>query len=355
MNKTKIKKHTINLLRIVIGLGLAAVLIFITLKQTDTNLWEQLSKAAVPLLGLALFFYGIVLLVGAYRWQTLLRAQNIHISFKNVCRLQIIGFFFNLVVPGAVGGDVVKMGFAVRRAPEQKTETVFSILVDRILGLLGLFIVAAISVLAAFDKISALGGEYHIVETGAYIVAFCSVAGVAVFLALEFHHRLLHHKWVAPILNNLKRKLPHNITATAKRIITALNNYRQSRRTLAWALLMSIFVHTFLALALFAVGQSLHEDRLNAREYFVTAQVSNAIASVPLTPGGLGVRDKGTQEFFLAFGMKPAKSGAIPVTLTLVILAWALFGAIIFAFSPVPHKVPNVLKMAEEEKKGLTP
>ena len=245
MNNTKIKKHTLNLIRIIIGLGLAAGLIYMTLKQTDTDLREHLLGAYIPLLGFAVFLYGIMLLLGAYRWQTLLKAQNIHISFKNVCRLQFIGFFFNLVVPGAVGGDLVKMGFAVRRAPNQKTETVFSILVDRIVGLLGLFIVAAISVIVAFDRISALGTRYHIVETGAYIVALCSAGGIAAFLALEFHHKLLQHKWVAPVLNKLSRKLPHKIIATAKRLINALNIYRRSRKTLAYALLMSVVVHTF--------------------------------------------------------------------------------------------------------------
>ncbi len=51
---------------------------------------------------------------------------------------------FNLVIPGAVGGDLIKAAYLVRMQIK-KTQAIASMVIDRILGLLGLFILAAIA------------------------------------------------------------------------------------------------------------------------------------------------------------------------------------------------------------------
>ena len=51
---------------------------------------------------------------------------------------------FNLVIPGAVGGDLIKAAYLVRMRI-RKTQAIASMVIDRILGLLALFILAAIA------------------------------------------------------------------------------------------------------------------------------------------------------------------------------------------------------------------
>ena len=58
--------------------------------------------------------------------------------------LGFIGMVFNLVIPGAVGGDLIKAAYLVRMQI-RKTQAIASMVIDRILGLLGLFILAAIA------------------------------------------------------------------------------------------------------------------------------------------------------------------------------------------------------------------
>lgn len=341
MNRLRTKKHILTLCRLLIGVALALALIYLTLRRTDTQLWHQLQDIILPFIGACFAFYGIMLVVGAIRWQLLLRVQGITIPFFKICRLQLIGFFFNLAVPSAVGGDVVKMGYAFPYAPARKTEIVFSIIIDRVLGLMGLFTIAGIAVLLAIGNISELGNT---IKTGAYIVALASLSGIALFLGMEFHEQILRHRWIVPIINFMRRKLPESAMLVCRKLITGLDMYRQARKTLAVAFALSICVHTCLAMALLTTGWSLGGDELEVREYFVTAQVANAIASAPITPGGLGVRDKSSQEFLLAFGMPPGKSGAIPVTLTLVILSWALIGAVVFIFTPRTGNLQDLLE-----------
>ena len=58
--------------------------------------------------------------------------------------LGFIGMVFNLVIPGAVGGDLIKAAYLVRMRI-RKTQAIASMVIDRIVGLLGLFILAAIA------------------------------------------------------------------------------------------------------------------------------------------------------------------------------------------------------------------
>ena len=50
--------------------------------------------------------------------------------------LGFIGIVFNLVIPGAVGGDLIKAAYLVRMHIK-KTQAIASMVIDRILGLLG--------------------------------------------------------------------------------------------------------------------------------------------------------------------------------------------------------------------------
>ena len=51
------------------------------------------------------------------------------------------GYFFSLVIPGgAIGGDVAKMGLLARRSqPGSRAEGVFTVVMDRVIGMIALF------------------------------------------------------------------------------------------------------------------------------------------------------------------------------------------------------------------------
>ena len=59
-----------------------------------------------------------------------------------------IGLFFNIVVPGLTGGDLVKAVLAARDHPERKAAAMISVLVDRLIGVLVLVLLGAVAILA---------------------------------------------------------------------------------------------------------------------------------------------------------------------------------------------------------------
>lgn len=353
----KLKSAFFTSLRAVIGIGIAAFLVSRTMQKADmgpADLMAQIVAANPLLLILAFLLHGTILALTALRWRLLLNAQGIPATWLETLRLTLIGFFFNLAVPGAVGGDLAKVGYLAKGKRGQATEAIFSIVVDRIMGVLGLFTVAAVCVLLSLPALRALPPESAFVRSAAIVVGLGSVAGVLGLIALEFHDRFIRFPGLRALWPFLARYSPRRIVETVTRLVAAVDMYRRKKGTIAVAILLSICVHTTLALDLYTVGKAMGESKVRLREYFLTTQVSNAIASIPVTPGGVGLRDRSNQEFLGAFGMDIEMAAMVPITMTLIILGWAMVGLIVFIASPA-SRGPKLDESEKPPQLPLTP
>lgn len=319
-------------LRAVFGIALAGVLIWLTVHRTGTDLRASLRSLDLVLIALAVGVYGLALLISMWRWQLLLHVQGIRVPFRHVARLTLTGFFFNMLVPGATGGDVVKMAFLARVTEGKRTEALFSVVVDRVIGMIGLFFVAAVAVLISLPFLLALPAEHQAAKLAALTVGAGSVGAVIGMAAVEWHNEFLRIPHVQALLDWLSPRVPHRLVDAVVRLTRALDGFRRARGSVFACLGLSMLMHSLLAVDLFLVGRALGERVLGLRGYVVTAQVANAVAGIPLTPAGVGTRDMVTSEFFKAFGTQPEAAGAIAVVLTFCMLFWALVGAGVFAF-----------------------
>ncbi len=97
------------------------------LQSVDLRLAAAASALVLPL---------IILL--ALRWMIFLRQQKISVSFPTVAALTWAGQFFNSVLPGSTGGDVVKIMQICRLVPDRKPEAASSVILDRLTALAAL-------------------------------------------------------------------------------------------------------------------------------------------------------------------------------------------------------------------------
>lgn len=83
----------------------------------------------------------------AFRWRIFLRQQEIALPFRTVFSLTWAGQFFNSILPGSTGGDLVKIYQICRLAPERKAAAVSTVFVDRLSALLALLVLVGGSLL----------------------------------------------------------------------------------------------------------------------------------------------------------------------------------------------------------------
>ena len=313
-----------------LGIALAIWLLNHTVKGTDGNFAESLATASVPFLVSAVVCYGVVNLLTSWRWGVLLDVQGIHLTFWELFRLNMIGVFFSNVIPGSVSGDLVKFAYVMNRAPDKKTECALSVMVDRILGLTALLLLGAISaIVAGFIYPEIIWGNRWVRIS--VLCLFGLIAGdVLVLGCVAMRAQIFRIGVLKRLTEAVSKKLPGGLLAFIEKLIHAVDLYKDNPLACGKVLGVSMLVHLMLALQNCLIGKAFHEHVMTPLQYVITTQIGNITGLIPVTPGGMGLRDTLTAKLFSYFGAEPANVlGLIPVCYSIDMVLWGLFGAVL--------------------------
>ena len=261
--------------------------------------------------------FGLVLVCGAFRWQLLMKVQGISLQWFRVWKLVMIGMFFNLCLPGGVGGDLIKVFFAMREAPKSKSAVFLSIIVDRIAGMFALIIVSA-GVFAWFYKpLMSLPMIRAFLVT--VTVIFCAfIVLIAMGLVIDRFH--------------LAKKLPANLPGHAAILDTAraFSIYARDWKAVLLAVLVSMPLNAFIfGTAIFAAFAFVGNPGAAAMTSVIP--IVNTISSLPISLAGIGVRE-GLFSVMLnsLYGTPVDLAVLISITGFSLSVAWGLIGGIIY-------------------------
>lgn len=227
-------------------------------------------------LGASCYFFTVS--VASVRWWWLLRVNDLDVRWTETLRYSWIGCFFNNVVPGQTGGDVVKALYIMKRCEGGRLRAIVSVLVDRILGLGSLALLAAVVVLFALDRFQELA-----------LAIWGVLAAVGAMGVVAFSRRI--RRLVR--LDQILRRLPPALRGPLQRLDQAVFFYRAHKTgILAW-LLVGVFNHalsvTGVVLIGRALGLGLPGEGVPVYEYFVLVPVIVMVSAVPIGPNGWGV------------------------------------------------------------------
>ncbi|MFT5286176.1 MAG: hypothetical protein ACI8TQ_002344 [Planctomycetota bacterium] len=247
-------------------------------------------------LTLLLFFLGNCIVVT--RWWLLLKGIKLRSTWFNCFRLNFLGLFFNTIVPGLTGGDLVKTIIVVRESPGRRTDAFVSVIVDRLLGLIAL---ASIAVVVVF---LVPGFEDLMLSVGLFLIA--TVVGATIYFSQTLRKLVRFEALLAKLPMGDKIKL----------IDDAVMLYSQHKPTIALALLLSLGNHFIYINGVFCLGLAcgVPITEVSWDQYFVIVPIANIITALPTSPGGLGV---GEALYVWLFGMIDARGSlGIAVSLT---------------------------------------
>ena len=291
------------------------------------NFYRALRSPFWVCFGLSMALFS--LLANAFRWQFLLRAQEINQPFSYIFRLTLYGAFFNIISLGGAAGDAAKIVLLIRREPEKKVGVAMSVMVDHVVGFVGGSIIFLFFtwVLGTIDL--ATGDAAR----GTFIAATWFQVGGLVGIVLSVI------SCMPQMLAFGQRRLPL-ITNNrwVDKITTALDLYRTRWIYCLWSLFASFALAGCYYLTFFAGLQALGE-KVSASTVMAVMPVVDVIAALPISISGLGVRER-TFEFMLSQLTGVPASAAISASLIgfLFNIFWGLVGgiAIITARSKKP-------------------
>lgn len=137
----KQRKHFVTALKITISLILVY---FVFTKINLTDVLAVIKRADSVFLILAILFFVLSKVIAAFRLNLYFHQLNIPLAQKSNLQLYLLGMFYNLFLPGGIGGDAYK-GYLIRKKFDVATKRVVAVLVlDRLSGMLLLFVYACI-------------------------------------------------------------------------------------------------------------------------------------------------------------------------------------------------------------------
>lgn len=246
------------------------------------------------LLAATLGLFLLSAIVATLRWAALLRIAGVRPPLPRLFQLQLTALFFNVVIPGNVGGDVVKALYVARDAPAEKRTTILLIVfVERLLGLGGLVTMAT---LVTALRGSALWADPLLrpLATTVAILGAATVLGPAVFLVVMNRAGSRLGGWTS------------GTTAIAKllgRVVAALRLLSAGPRWLFAALGLSMAMHG-ITMSYFTVLTHVLTNQDVPYSAIATVFPLGLLTMIlPISPSGLGVGHVAFDRLFAAIGL----------------------------------------------------
>jgi uncharacterized protein (TIRG00374 family) len=294
-----------------VAFGLLALVVWQNRGEIRTVLSRPLD---LRLLALALAIY-LAGMIGTFiRWYLLVRVIEPRFTFRSTLLLGFIGMVFNLVIPGAVGGDLIKAAYLVQMKI-RKTQAIASMAIDRIVGLLGLFVLAGIA--------GGFAWQLAPTDVRGLIVAAWVAVGVGISVLAVVFSRMFTSLFPQLMVGHSRLSL---IVAELREMSTT---YRGRLEVVASATGLSLCTHGLSVVAFYLVGMMLFPAMATTLvQHFLMVPLTLFTMAVPLPFGALGLTEEVGQQLFKLVGHP---SGAVAMMgFRFLMYAGGLCGACVY-------------------------
>lgn len=304
----------------------------ITRSYYRRGLFSILRSTSIMLIVIGMVYYGLVNILGSIRWWVLLKSQKIPLSLWHANRLSFLGYFFNNVMPGLTGGDIVK-SYYVAMETHKKTGAITTVFLDRAIGLVCLAIMAGVMILA-----NAGDPKFR----GPAIVVLVFLGVTAVFSIAFFSRRVRRTLRI----NVLAKKIPfEGVKRVLREIDHAVFLFRNHKVAILVTVILSFVSQSISVTTNAFFGAAMGLEQMHMREYFVFLPIVFMIMSIPISLSGWGVGERSYQGLLATVGVPLNQAAVMGVLFNLTRTIWSLPGA---AFLAVVGKRPTEDQMKAE-------
>ncbi|MDD5165772.1 MAG: lysylphosphatidylglycerol synthase transmembrane domain-containing protein [Candidatus Omnitrophica bacterium] len=325
------------ILSILFRVGISIVLLFFLFRQIDKkSLLEIIKNANKGYLFLAfiVFFFNYVFCL--LRWQMLLKAIKIHIPISRIIISFAGGVFFSLFLPSTIGGDLMRsMDLAAHtKKPREVVATVF---LDRLSGYIGLVVLALLSLFFG----------WKLLEDRVILISVLLITALLVIILLVLFNKTIFLK-VNKYLSSLSSG---KIMGSVMNLHQEIHLFRHHKNVIFKNLLLSVFVQIITPFCFYIIALSVGLQ-INIIYFFILLPIIGAITLLPISIGGLGLRDATTIFFFAQVGVSKNLAFAMSLLNFSFIVIYAAIGGLIYVLTVhhrrIQHHQPSPLQPAKQ-------
>jgi uncharacterized membrane protein YbhN (UPF0104 family) len=282
--------------KLLLKLIVTAICIWYVSGKIDFQKAGAALKTANPwFLLIALLIYITSKVISSYRLNFYFRNIGIHIAETDNLKLYWLGMFYNLFLPGSISGDAYKVILLTKRYNHSYKKTAAAVLLDRFSGLLGLGLILSIY-------------GFFVLNHPAY--EWLLFTGAIVSVVLVFY---VIRKWFTDFVPGF---MP--------------------------TLLLGVLVQAAQVLCAYFILASLNIP-VTQTAYIFLFLASSVVSVLPLTIGGLGIREIVFMEGALYFGLLRETAVVISILFYLITLFTSATGMIYIFKDPLKKRKDSLL------------
>lgn len=262
-----------------------------------------------------LVLFLVIHCAAALKWRYLLAVVNASVSKPHAIRAHGAGLFANLCLPSIVGGDFVRAAMVAKRGVAVEAIAVGS-LVDRLIDTLALVLIASVGawqLSVSSDWVTPLQSQaLFYIAIALLLLVF---GGVAVLFILP--------------LQRLPQKIQKLLMNIQESVRLQLQNPAASALALLWSMALQIALIGLNILLAQALGLALFWAL-----WFFAWPMAKLIALVPVSLGGIGVRDAALVALLAPYVGAPALVLAQSLSWQIVLIFSGVVAGLLAAFLP---------------------
>lgn len=302
----------LTIVRAIVGVGL---IVFLFRTLDIGKIISHISGIQVKYLIYAAIAYLLFIIFSAWRWQILLNFKKFGIPFIRTLKIYFISLFFNNFLPTTVGGDMMRVVYTMK---DRRADSLATVLVDRILGFVGLFVLALIAVVYLL-----------LLKNETEFLPFMAIGLSIIILITYIFFSEKAFRLLSPMMGKLRiLRLGERIN----RLHEAGTDFGGAWGPISICIAHSVIIQVTLAIAPFFILLGMGHSSVSLLSFFIYVPIINVVSMLPLSLNGLGVRENSYVILFSRVGLGGELALAMSLFSFFVIFVYSLIGGVFFVF-----------------------
>lgn len=258
--------------------------------------------------------YITVVIVSAWRWKKLLNVQHIPLNLSQTITPTYLGIAFNNLLPGGIGGDFYRCYFLFKQYPDKRSAIMLSILFDRLIGLMGVFILVA--GFTIFDSKLANLHRYAL-----YIFSTSCIFLFGFVFLLYFSNIMQKFNFINQLKSRFHHKSWYRVFIS---LSDAIATYKNNKLDIIKCILSSVLIQILIVITCRCLANIMNFPTISFPDYAIALGLTQIVNLIPISPGGFGVGEAAFAKIIQL--LNPGMIG----TFATIFLAYRVIGLLLY-------------------------
>lgn len=302
-------------------IAISIILLIFLFKQVDKRVLFEIIKGADKwLLFLSFLIFSGIYILCLLRWEMLLKSARIYLPLKRVIISYCGGIFFSLFLPSTIGGDFMR-SVDLGMHTQKPRQVVATVLLDRLSGYIGVVLLVLPATVLGFRFIK---------DTPSVFISCAVLVLILIAILLVLFNSFIYTK-----VNNLFKRAGR-LTEAIRNLHEELHNFKQHKKMIIYNIIFSIIIQSITPVSFYFLVLSLGM-KLPFIYFIIFVPIIGAITLLPISLGGLGLRDTATIFFFTKIGLTKDLAFALSLLNFSFVLIYGIIGGLVYLLT-VRHR-----------------